>query len=117
MISMKSWINLINIGKLVIFTILFIYILTIFNGIDKFWISSDGTRVETIEAAIRKAAVQCYALEGSYPPNIEYLEKNYGITIDKSRYYYYYNIFASNIMPEIGVYDKNQKKGVAVDVQ
>jgi hypothetical protein len=117
MISMKRRIDLINLVKLAGFAILFIYIITLFNGIDKFWINSGSTRVETIEAAIQKAAVQCYALEGSYPPNIEYLQKNYGITLDESRYYYYYNIFGSNIMPEIGVYDKNQKKGVVVDVQ
>ena len=34
--------------------------------------------------AVRRASVQCYAIEGRYPPSVEYLEENYGIAIDLS---------------------------------
>ncbi len=58
---------------------------------------------ETLRDAIRRASVQCYAIEGRYPPSVEYLEENYGIKIDKDRYDVFYSGFASNFMPDITV--------------
>lgn len=58
---------------------------------------------QTLKDAIKRASVQCYAIEGRYPPSIAYLEENYGIQIDRDRYYVFYQGFASNIMPEITV--------------
>ena len=45
----------------------------------------------------------CYAAEGIYPPDLAYLEEHYGIQIDESRYTVYYDIFGSNLMPDITV--------------
>ena len=58
---------------------------------------------ETLRSAIARAVVQCYAIEGRYPPSVEYLEENYGIQIDRERYYVFYEGFASNVMPDITV--------------
>lgn len=63
-----------------------------------------GTR--QLEDAIRKAAVACYAAEGVYPPNLEYLTEHYGVRIQEGRYTVYYEIFADNLMPEITVLEK-----------
>lgn len=41
--------------------------------------------------AIRRASVQCYSIEGRYPPSVEYLEDNYGIVIDRERYNVFYD--------------------------
>jgi hypothetical protein len=59
--------------------------------------------LETTEENLRRGAVACYALEGSYPESLEYLEEHYGVTVDESRYTVYYSVFASNIMPDITV--------------
>lgn len=56
---------------------------------------------ETLRKAVARASVQCYAIEGRYPPSVEYLEENYGVRIDRDRYNVFYNGFASNVMPEI----------------
>lgn len=61
---------------------------------------------EIIKEAIERACVQCYALEGSYPPNLEYLSKNYGLILNNEKYFYYYEIFASNVMPYVEVYER-----------
>ena len=45
----------------------------------------------------------CYAAEGSYPSDLNYLKERYGIQVDETRYTVYYNIFASNLMPDITV--------------
>lgn len=57
----------------------------------------------TLKNAISRATVQCYAIEGRYPPSVEYLEEHYGIQIDRKRYHVFYEGFASNIMPDITV--------------
>ena len=69
----------------------------------------DGHREEgkkQLEQAIRRSAVACYATEGIYPPNLEYLEEYYGIQIDESRYTVIYDAFAENLMPDITVLEK-----------
>lgn len=33
---------------------------------------------ESLRRAVTRASVQCYAIEGRYPPSVEYLEENYG---------------------------------------
>lgn len=72
-------------------------------GIGSAEISSKAEGKRVLEESIRRAVVSCYALEGSYPQDVEYIEDNYGIRIDKSKYSVKYSIFASNIMPEITV--------------
>lgn len=58
---------------------------------------------QTLRSAIARASVQCYAIEGRYPPSVAYLEENYGIRIDRERFDVFYEGFASNIMPNITV--------------
>ena len=53
--------------------------------------------------AVRRASVQCYAIEGRYPPSIEYLEEHYGVMINRKKYNVFYDGFASNVMPDITV--------------
>ena len=58
---------------------------------------------QQLEDAVRRGAVACYAAEGIYPPNLEYLEEHYGIQVDRERYTVMYEVFASNLMPDITV--------------
>ena len=44
-----------------------------------------------LEESIRRAAVACYAAEGIYPPNVEYLKNHYGIQIDENKYAVFYD--------------------------
>ncbi|MBQ6900899.1 MAG: hypothetical protein IJN72_08665 [Firmicutes bacterium] len=67
--------------------------------------SSDEALLQ-LEESIRRAAVACYAAEGIYPPDTDYLAKHYGIQIDENLYQVHYDIFASNIMPDITVLKK-----------
>ena len=45
----------------------------------------------------------CYAAEGRYPPDLEYLKEHYGIQVDEGRYTVRYDAFAENLMPDITV--------------
>ncbi len=57
----------------------------------------------TLERALIRASVQCYAIEGRYPPSVEYLQQHYGVQIDAEKYAVFYEGFASNLMPDITV--------------
>lgn len=51
---------------------------------------------------------QCYALEGRYPPDLYYLETNYGLQFNPDKYIYHYELFASNIFPDVKVFVKEK---------
>ena len=59
-----------------------------------------------LEDVLRRTAATCYASEGFYPPDLDYMRKYYGLRYDEKQYHVYYEIFASNLMPEITVLEK-----------
>ena len=85
--------------------LLFLAVILIFAGARRVAASSAGRLGEAgetaIAEAIRRQALQCYAVEGVYPPDLAYLEENYGLNVNTSDYYITYNAFASNLPPEV----------------
>ncbi len=63
-------------------------------------LTEEATQLET---AIRRACVTCYAVEGRYPANLDYIIDQYGVMVDLSRYSVRYDAFAENLMPDITV--------------
>lgn len=66
----------------------------------------DGRKAQgkqQLEDALRRRVVSCYALEGFYPQNVEYLTEHYGLQYDQDAYTIRYEYIASNLMPEITV--------------
>ena len=57
--------------------------------------------------AIRRAAVQCYALEGFYPADWSYLKEHYGVAVDEDRLIVHYEFIASTLIPDITVIARN----------
>lgn len=55
----------------------------------------------SLQDAILSSAKQCCAIEGSYPPSLEYLEQNYGLVVNREKYIITYSIFAENILPNV----------------
>ena len=62
-----------------------------------------GAQTQLVYDAVRNAALTCYAVEGAYPGDLEYLRDHYGLAYDESRYIVQYSAFASNLVPEIYV--------------
>jgi len=85
----------------VVFTLSVIAMVLI--GLRETEVSSRAAGLRLLEESLMRAAVQCYAVEGSYPEGIAYIEKHYGVYIDRTRYAVHYEIFASNILPDITV--------------
>lgn len=63
--------------------------------------------LQTLKRAIDKAVTTCYAIEGYYPENVEYIEKNYGVVIDYDRFSVVYDLLGYNIKPNVIVAPKD----------
>jgi len=98
--------NMTMIGTLTAIVVMAAVAVLAFFSIDGFYKSTDGKSLTVLEDAIKKAAVQCYAIEGSYPPDLQYLADHYGIILNEENYIYHYQVFGSNVMPEIIVLEK-----------
>jgi len=96
--------NFIMDTKGILFTviILAVVILFFFTAVGGASDKADSTAAATLEKAIKRAAIQCYAIEGFYPPNVTYLENHYGIIID-DKYIVEYKSFSGNNIPMIKV--------------
>ena len=61
---------------------------------------------QSIQRAVERSALQCYAVEGVYPPTLKYLEDHYGLQVNHEDFYITYDIFASNMAPDVIVRSK-----------
>lgn len=62
---------------------------------------------ESLQTAINRSVIQCYAVEGTYPPSLSYLKEHYGLTYDDSLFFVDYESIGSNMMPDITIIRKN----------
>ena len=62
---------------------------------------------ELLENALERSITQCYALEGSDPSSLSYLEENYGLTYSKEHYYIDYQYIGSNLRPDTTIIERD----------
>ncbi|WP_026490513.1 hypothetical protein [Butyrivibrio sp. XBB1001] len=77
--------------------------LLFFLAVDATGKSSISKQQESLENALSRDIVQCYAIEGRYPPDLKYLEDHYGLTYDKETFFVDYIPVASNLYPDVTV--------------
>jgi len=65
--------------------------------------ANSGAQTQFVYDAVHNAALTCYAVEGGYPQDIEYLRDNYGLAYDASRYMVSYIWNGDNLVPGIYV--------------
>ena len=53
--------------------------------------------------ALQRSVIQCYAVEGTYPPSLDYIKTHYGLTYDEDTFFVDYTIVGSNLLPDITV--------------
>ena len=58
---------------------------------------------KALKNAVERCALQCYVVEGAYPPSLAYMEENYGLQINRREFYVVYDVFASNLPPDVRV--------------
>ncbi len=80
--------------------------LALLFGLSGFTDSYTGRQVSEVRDTVISYVAQCYALEGAYPPDLQYLADNYGLQLDTEHYIYHYDMYASNIMPDVRVFER-----------
>ena len=68
--------------------------------------SNASREKEILQNAIDRSITQCYALEGVYPDNLEYLEEEYGLTYNKDHFFVDYQYIGSNLRPDITIIER-----------
>lgn len=97
-------------GKLIKFLplVLGIAVVIVFiYGVNFVTASSYSGQLESLENAVSRDVAQCYAVEGTYPPNIDYLYDHYGLTYNEDLFYVDYQYIGSNIYPDITIIQLN----------
>ena len=74
-----------------------------YMGIRQVSIQTENQELDSLTQAIHRNIIHGYAVEGQYPPSLEYMEEHFGLTYDPDRYYIDYQPFGANIMPSVTI--------------
>lgn len=83
---------------IVLFVVCFIFFYVAIANVSS---DVDENEVQTLKKAIDKAITTCYAIEGTYPESIEYIEENYGVVIEHDKYVVVYDLLGPNVKPNV----------------
>ena len=100
-----------NIMYIVLCTVL----ITLFlYGINMFSENTLSYQEDSLVLALQKDIAQCYAIEGFYPPDLDYLEGHYGLVYDSDTFYIDYTAFGSNMYPDVTILNKSKKTATTI---
>lgn len=68
--------------------------------------NNDTRQEELLTSALERDIMHCYALEGFYPPSLDYIEDKYGLIYDKDKYIIDYRPIGNNIYPNLAIIRK-----------
>lgn len=94
---------LLSVLPIAAFIVLAIFFIQIINSI------SETTMIkqkESLETALSRSISQCYAVEGRYPPSIDYLKQHYGLIYDADKFLVDYDSYGDNLLPDVTVIRK-----------
>ena len=87
-----------------------ILLLLFLYGVNSISATTSKKQEESLHNAVYRSIVQCYAVEGTYPPSLAYLQEHYGLTYDSDSFFVDYQPIGSNLMPDVTIIPKNQNK-------
>jgi len=85
------------------FVILFVIFI---KGISSVSETTLDKQKESLTTALNRSITQCYAVEGTYPPSLSYIEEHYGLTYDHDLFFVDYQVYSSNMYPTVAVLTK-----------
>ena len=75
----------------------------VWAGVTRAKASAREQGVASVRSAVVRAALQCCAIEGSYPTSLSVLEERYGLVINERDYEVRYEWLGDNIAPSVVV--------------
>ncbi len=73
-------------------------------GVDDVSGTVSQEQLELLEKNVRRSSVQCYALEGKYADDLDYLVEEYGLYYDEKNFVVHYENIGSNLLPQISAF-------------
>ena len=95
-----------DVASIAIFIVLILSFVLLINSITT---KNNGRELQIVRDAVKNAALTCYAVEGVYPDDLEYLREHYHLSYNEERYEVFYEPLASNLMPYIKVAERGGK--------
>ncbi|MBO5165899.1 MAG: hypothetical protein J6B90_04775 [Lachnospiraceae bacterium] len=92
--------KLIVLLPLTAFLVLFVIF---YNSLQSVSETNIAKQQESLELALTRSITQCYAVEGAYPPDLEYIKEHYGLTYNEELFFVDYQPVGSNIMPDVTI--------------
>lgn len=92
-----------QLASIILFAALFVMFVFGISNISK---ETTEKQSESLELAISRGIAHCYATNGYYPENLDYIIENYGITYDSKRYFVDYQVLGENIFPDVTIIEK-----------
>jgi hypothetical protein len=93
-----------DVGAVLIFVVLIVAFVLLINSITS---KGSGRELEIVRDAVKNAALTCYAVEGTYPDDLQYLRDHYNLAYNEEKYVVdYQKPFASNVLPGIKVVER-----------
>ena len=99
-------INKKDVASIAIFIVLILSFVLLINSITT---KNNGRELQIVRDAVKNAALTCYAVEGVYPDDLEYLREHYHLSYNEEKYHVFYEPLASNLMPSIKVAERGGK--------
>jgi hypothetical protein len=97
----------IMIGPKLLFLIFLVIFCGFLVGISNLNSNTKEKQMESLKTAVQRSIVQCYAVEGTYPPSLDYLKEHYGLTYDEDSFFIDYLSIGANIMPDVVILEED----------
>ncbi len=95
-----------DVASIAIFIVLILSFVLLINSITT---KNNGRELQIVRDAVKNAALTCYAVEGVYPDDLDYLREHYHLSYNEDKYHVFYEPLASNLMPAIKVAERGGK--------
>lgn len=86
--------------SLLIAPVLLIAFWFILSSVDE---STINRQKESLESALNRDILHCYAVEGYYPPSLDYIKEHYGLSYNEDLFVIDYRPIGGNIRPDVTV--------------
>lgn len=86
--------------------VFFVILILCIGGILMLGSSTKDRQQKSLEMALHRDIIQCYAVEGTYPPSLNYIKEHYGLTYDEESFFIDYQPSGSNLQPDITIIRK-----------
>lgn len=92
-----------SLGQFALFVIVVAMVILFFFGVSYIGTGTIDRQEDSLTLALERDIIQCYCLEGMYPPSLDYIKEHYGLLYNEKYFFIDYRPIASNIYPDVTI--------------